>query len=166
MGGKWKQYLDDPVSCLNTCPHSSPIWQTERRGGIEATEGEKEIKQMHKWRQNIMVKRKMCDSRGAIVYIFAPWIHHTALTDPMLQSDYLSAILKDHNSGYITRKTCFTAPPQTKGFRHETGYYEIQLCPYSQQHTAGVFCKLKDSFWFCILGLQFHVSVDFSPART
>lgn len=38
-----------------------------------------------------------------------------------------SAILKDHNSGYITRRTCFTAPPQTKGFRHETGYYERQV---------------------------------------
>lgn len=41
-----------------------------------------------------------------------------SLTHQMLQNNYLSAILKDHNSGYITRRTCFTAPPQTKGFRH------------------------------------------------
>lgn len=60
----------------------------------------------------------------------------------MLQSDYLTAILKDHNSGYITRRTCYTAPPQTKGFRHETGYYEIHVWVYSQQQAAEIFCKL------------------------
>ncbi len=64
---------------------------------------------------------------GANVDITAQLIHCTALTEQMLQSDYLCAILKDHNSGYITRRTCFTAPPQTKGFRPETGYYEIHV---------------------------------------
>lgn len=40
---------------------------------------------------------------------------------------------KDDNSGYITRRTCFTAPPQTKGFRRETGHYEIHVWLDSQR---------------------------------
>lgn len=67
--------------------------------------------------------------------------HTVGLTEQMVQSDYLSAILKAHNSGYITRRTCFTAPPQTKGFRHETAYYEIHMWLYSQQQAAEVFCE-------------------------
>lgn len=27
-------YLDDSVSCLNTCPHSSPIWKTQSKKHI------------------------------------------------------------------------------------------------------------------------------------
>lgn len=59
------------------------------------------------------------------------------------------AILKDHNSGYITRRTCFTAPPQTKGFKHETGYYKRQVwlksaeCSSSTLQTINRFCVFR-----------------------
>lgn len=78
---------------------------------------------------------------GGVLDISVQWTQQTRLTEQMLQSDYLSAILKDHNSGYITRRTCFTAPPQTKGFTHETGYYKIHVWLYSQQHAAEVLGK-------------------------
>lgn len=32
--GRRTRYLNDPVSCLNTCPHRSPIWQTRRKKSI------------------------------------------------------------------------------------------------------------------------------------
>lgn len=78
----------------------------------------------------------------------------------MLQSDYSSAILKDHNSGYITSRTCFTAPPQTEGFRHETGYYEIYVWLYSQQQAAEIFWKLY-SFTECVSWLFWFVLCTF-----
>lgn len=159
----------------------SPVWTPARiaapsgkhKKSVKATEEvRKEIEQMeelNKWRGNRRRNTKVTWLHGAIVDISAQWIHRIALTDQMLQSDYLSAILKDHNSGYITRRTCFTAPPQTKGFRHETGYYEIHVWLYSQQHTTEVLVKpntvllihyLWCAFWVFSFVLVWNMSLN------
>lgn len=143
----------------NTLMILSPVWTPARiaapsgkhggKGSVKSTDDVwKEIKQMEEWNERRGNRQEDTKVRfhGAFVDISGQWIQHIALTDQMLQSDYLSAILKDHNSGYITRRTCFTAPPQTKGFRHETGYYEIYIRLYSQQQTAEVFCKPNSVF--------------------
>lgn len=92
-------------------------------------------------------------------------MNRTYRTDWGKVAQYLSgAILKDHNSGYITRRTCSTAPPQTKGFMHETGYYKIHVWLFSRQQAAEVFAKADrfkhTLFLMCILVLYACSSME------
>lgn len=70
--GRWTQYLDDPVSCLNTCPHSSPIWQAQRKRSIKVIEEVLKWKeQMEEWnrqRGNRLENTKYIWFHGAVVY--------------------------------------------------------------------------------------------------
>lgn len=140
----------------------SPVWTPAR---IAAPSGRrtKTEKAMKYNKMDRLIKERQKQNRlwekytcSAARYICAQQIHSAAFED-QTQSNYLNGVFKDDNSGYITRRTCFTAPPQTKGFRHETGYYEIHVWLYSQQLTSKVFCKPKEVLLIEYLSCTFRV---------